>query len=228
MNSDDIFEKAYEKVILWENQCLESYELEQPIKELIEIGNNGHIKALMVLANLSKFDLEELEGTSASDWYCKAADFGSLYAKYKYIESQLGKIDFVEVEKELVSLGKKGYIPAYSKLGVCYARGIGVTKDREVAAPYLKIAADGGSYEAGLQYVELLQYGEGVEKNIEEAVYYFKKCVEIARKGEEDAEFNSYTSSSSEETEYIDTYEDAKEMFHQFLEDNKLEVSRLE
>ena len=227
MNIEESFNEAYEKVELWRNQVIEEYELEEPIKELTKLGEEGHINSLIVLGKLADLKIiEALINTQANYWFQKAADLGSEYAEFKCLESKLETANFSEIEKALISLGDRGYTLAYTKLGKCYSSGTHVDKDKTKAAPYLKKAADQGSYEASIRYSELLQYGEGVDENPEEAIKYFEKCVDISKThslalNEEYIHHTLY----DEDEEYIDSLEDAESMFKQLKEEIENELA---
>lgn len=220
MGTNEEFNQAYEKIELWINQCLEDYELEEPINCLIQLGENGDLNSLLVLAKVASFEIDGFNDKTPTYWYQKAAELGSNFATFKYLTSLFGTKEFSELEEQLSALGKKGYIPALTTLGICYSRGIHVDKDRAKAAPYLKVSANSGSYEGAMEYSELLTFGEGVEEDLDEAIRYFEICVDISRLHEKSLE-NEYQHHTlySEDTENIDCLEDAEAMLRRLKEE---------
>ena len=64
-------------------------------------------------------------------------------------------------------------------LGNCYANGEGVDRDQEAAGEYYRKAAERGDPWAQVRYGERLKNGVfGVEKNVDEAVQWFRKAAD--------------------------------------------------
>ena len=68
-----------------------------------------------------------------------------------------------------------GFIDAQYKLGYIYEHGIEIDTNNEKAFDSYKIAAEGGNVNAQKCLAALYEEGKGVEKDIDSAIYWYKK-----------------------------------------------------
>ena len=117
---------------------------------------------------------------SAVDQYRKAADAGCSDAM---VHLAMMLIDGSEDERaEAISLLERadeaGNPSGTRNLGYCYAVGVGVEKDKELAAKLYIKAADAGNAKAMCNIGVLYSYGHGVEQDFAKAAEWYKKSAE--------------------------------------------------
>lgn len=78
----------------------------------------------------------------------------------------------------LLEAAKKGNADARLKVGVMYFEGEGVSKNKEEAARWLRLAAGQGNAEAQSKLGWMYMYGEGVQKNEAEAFRWTRSAAE--------------------------------------------------
>ena len=178
------------------------------VVRLLEKAGRGDAEAMFKLSicfengeSIAK-DLSE-----ALHWIRKAAEQGHLQAQYKLAldyENGTGvRADFSEAAKWYRKAAEQGHVEAQYKLALAYENGYGITQDLSEAVKWYHKAAEQGYVEASrhLQSAEVLlaaqngnaeaQYnlalayenGNGMTKDLSEAVKWYRKAAEQGHAG---------------------------------------------
>lgn len=126
------------------------------------------------------YGIQKSSKEESLELYCKSKELGSYsgealygYEKAKNKESSEEGLNLVVDSKEQ---GNSTGINAYGMIifnGLC-----GFIADEERGVYYMKMAADEGNANAMYNYAQCLQKGRGIQQNIKEAIYYYKKSLE--------------------------------------------------
>jgi len=130
-----------------------------------------------------------LDFAEAIDWYQRAAELGDAGSMY-----ELGCIyfgfhdipgrqlrDYSRATIWFQRAANLNYIPAFTQLGVMYNSdgSLGVPEDHAMAARYFLKAAQAGDAQAMDNIGVMYSQGKGVPKDIDEAVRWWRKAVEV-------------------------------------------------
>ncbi|GBC26828.2 kinase-like domain-containing protein [Rhizophagus irregularis DAOM 181602=DAOM 197198] len=161
-------------------------------KELDDLAEQEYKDAQFQLGNCYDQGIgTEVNKTKAFEMYKIAAEkehdiaqnnLGSLFVYGKGEYHELGK-GICKNTMRAIEFYKKsadqGFADAYYKLGHLYSNnGIQFDISKEKVCELYKIAAEGGNVEAQKSLASLYGRGEGTEKNIELAIYWYNKAAE--------------------------------------------------
>ena len=123
--------------------------------------------------------IEELD----ADTLRKLAAEGNVEAQFELAQrlrrGDLGLANPVAAFPWYEAAAQKGYPPAITFLGYCYANGIGVHPSAKLAAQYYRQAADAGYPFAMGMVGQCYENGEGVHQDQAEAVRWYQRAAEL-------------------------------------------------
>ena len=175
-------------VILFCFLCLSGGLAKADLKLLIKKAEKGDEAAQYQLAEMyAEAQGVDQDYAKASQWARKAADQGNAKAQYRlasimYMELNGERLQpqalqlFMKARVGLELLAKNNDSDAKSKLGILFARGIGVQKDLKQAAKLFEEAAKAGFVKAQSDLAGAYLMGRGVERNPTTAGYWFEKA----------------------------------------------------
>ena len=175
-------------VILFCFLCLSGGLAKADLKLLIKKAEKGDEDAQYQLAEMyAEAQGVDQDYAKASQWASKAADQGNAKAQYRLASIMYMGLNgerlkpqalqlFMKARVGLELLAKNNDSDAKSKLGILFARGIGVQKDLKQAAKLFKEAAKAGFVKAQSDLAGAYLMGRGVERNPTTAGYWFEKA----------------------------------------------------
>jgi len=118
-----------------------------------------------------------------SDSLKKLATDGNVEAQFELAQrlrrGELGLANPVAAFAWYEAAANKGYPPAITFLGYCYANGVGVHPDSKLAARHFRQAADAGYPFAMGMVGQCYENGEGVRQDQAEAVRWYQRAAEM-------------------------------------------------
>jgi TPR repeat protein len=126
---------------------------------------------------------------TARRWVTQAAEQGHARAQYRLASMQLlgeggardvpGGLDlFKKCLPALTKQAEAGQADAQGKLGILFARGVGVKQDAEAAAQWFSKAAEQGNIKAQADLASAYLTGRGIEANPTKAGQWFARAAE--------------------------------------------------
>ena len=154
---------------------------------LLDKAGKGDAEAQYQLAEIyAEAQGVEQDYAKSYQWAKKAADQGNSKAQYRLASiiftGEFGPKNqpealqlFLKSAVGLKKQAEEGDHDSQSKLGVLYAKGVGVKKDLTEAAKLFKQAAEGGHVKAQLDLAKSYFEGKGVDRNPTTAIHWFEK-----------------------------------------------------
>jgi hypothetical protein len=175
-------------VILFCFLCLSGGLVKADFKLLIKKAEKGDADAQYQLAEMyAEAQGVDQDYAKASQWARKAADQGNAKAQYRLASIMYMGLNgerlqpqalqlFMKARIGLELLAKNNDSDAKCKLGILFARGIGVQKDLKQAAKLFEASAKAGFVKAQSDLAGAYLMGNGVKRNPTTAGYWFEKA----------------------------------------------------
>mmetsp|Transcript_4129 Transcript_4129/g.8839 ORF Transcript_4129/g.8839 Transcript_4129/m.8839 type:complete len:586 (+) Transcript_4129:3-1760(+) len=167
-------------------------EAQEVTRMLREAANQGHLKAQILLAELTEVGHSAKKDiVESSKWYRKAAVQGDAEAQFimgiHFTKGRGVKKNFVEAAKWYRKAVDQGHSQAMNNLGVLYEDGKGVKQDSMEALKLYRQSAELGLKDAMYGVGTLYDDGRGVAQDLAEAAKWYSKAAE---KGHASAQYN--------------------------------------
>lgn len=140
---------------------------------LLLAAEGGHAYAQYLIGALF---YERNNHEEAFKWFSASAEQGDPYAQYELSKYCIAMKDYDRAFSLLSASVEQGCDLGIYSLGVCYLGGIGVDKNSSLAYKYIKQAADSGNAEAQYQLAMMYFKGNGVNKSLDNAIYWHGKA----------------------------------------------------
>ena len=169
-------------------------EFAQSYNKYLEAKNTRELESVkQKLAEEQQRKLKELEEkfrdktTDKTETKTDGDKTTDISAVYDQAVKHYDQKDYSRAAELFKTAATSGYAKAQNYLGVCYEKGLGVTKSYEEAAKWYRKAADQGYADAQNNLGVCYKNGRGVTQSYEEAVKWYRKA---ADQGYADAQSN--------------------------------------